>query len=413
MRRQGKHAGAFAVLALLAAAARGGEPAPGEFKVPGTESTIKLYGYVQLDTTVDFAGRPAGYENSDWATFLGVVPADDSAAGKRAKPQTYFTARTSRFGLQTRTPTGLGELGVRLEGDFNAPDGFLSETYSNSVGFRLRHAYASLGGLVVGQTWSTFLDLNAAPETVDFNGPGTLALVRNPLVRYTVKAGDAVNVALAVENNRGPQYNVESRLQTIPDLHANVSWAPAWGSLSARAVLQVYNRARLAGGDYADLPIKTKTGLGLAVSGSTKIGQDTLVAQVAGGPGIGRYLFNSATIGDSGPGVSFDQASGKITLWSVWGAHAGYTHVWSPVLRSNLVGAYTWVLDAKVGGVKSTNTTQKDFLQGFVNTFYGLTKNAEIGAEFAFGQWRSFENGTPQLKGTQQRVNASFHYAFY
>ena len=86
MRRQGKHAGAFAVLALLAAAARGGEPAPGEFKVPGTESTIKLYGYVQLDTTVDFAGRPAGYENSDWATFLGVVPADDSAGAPSHRP---------------------------------------------------------------------------------------------------------------------------------------------------------------------------------------------------------------------------------------------------------------------------------------------------------------------------------------
>jgi hypothetical protein len=402
--------GILAAATLVVAAGGRAENAPGEFQVPGTESTIKFYGFVQLDTTVDFAGRPVGYENSDWATFLGAVPEDHSAAAKRAKPQTYFTARASRFGVQTRTPTRFGDLQLKLEGDFNAPNDFQSETFTNSVMFRLRHAYASVGGLLVGQTWSTFLDLNAAPDTVDFNGPGTLALVRNPMIRYTFSPSSAVSVALGLENNRGPQYGAETRFQTIPDFHAAVGYSPAWGTVSGRAVVQFYNRVQVAGGDYVDAGSKSKAGLGLAVSGSVKLGGDALVWQVAGGPGIGRYLLNSATIGDT-PGVSYD--GNKITLWNVWGAHAGYTHVWNPTVRSNLVLAYTRVFDAKPTGAKSTDAVQKDFTQLFVNSFFNITKTSSFGVEYAFGQWKSFTNGTPELKGTQHRLNASFHTSFY
>jgi hypothetical protein len=408
-------ASALLVLALGSPLAARADPAPGEFQVPGTDSTLKLYGFVQFDSTIDFSGRLVGYENSDWATILPAVPADDSGAGKRLKPQTYFTARASRFGIQTKTPTKLGELGVKLEADFNAPNDFQSETYTNSVMFRLRHAYATLGGLLVGQTWTTFLDLNAAPDTVDFNGPGTQALVRNPTIKYTFGLADGVNLALALENNRGPQYGLDTRFQTLPDVHARFDYAGGWGTASARAVLQTYNRARVngAGTDYVDASTKTKEGLGLAVSGSYKIGSDTLLAQVAGGPGIGRYLLNAATIGNNSPGVTFDNTTGKIDLWNVWGVHAGYTHVWNSELRSNLVGAYTWVLDPKIGGAKADDTVQKDFVQVFVNTFYDITKNAEVGVEYAYGQWKSFTNGTPEEKGTQNRINVNFHYAFY
>ncbi len=409
----------MAVALLLGAAGVRAENAPGEFPIPGTESTIKFYGYVQLDATVDFAGRPVGYENSDWATFLGAVPDDKSPEAKRAKPQTYFTARTSRYGLQTRTPTRFGDLQLKLEGDFNAPNDFQSETYTNSVMFRLRHAYASMGGLLVGQTWSTFLDLNAAADTVDFNGPGTQALVRNPMIRYTIKAGDQVGVALALENNRGPQFGTDRRFQTIPDFHVAANWTPAWGTMNARVVAQFYNRARVnvdADGNpvsYRDEPAKSTVALGLGLSGSVKLSGDTLVWQVAGGPGIGRYVLNSATIGNAGPGVSVDDTTGKVKLWSVWGAHAGYTHVWNPTLRSNLVLAYTYVVDAKPNGTKSTNTVQKDFKQLFLNTFVNITKTTSFGVEYAYGQWTSFTNGTPELRGTQHRINAAFHASFY
>lgn len=390
-----------ALLMVATALPASAEDAPGVFKVPGTDSTIKFYGYVQLDTTLDFSGRPGDIENNDWATALFAVPSDNSVEGKRHNPQWYLTARTSRFGIQTNTPSKYGNIGVKLEGDFNGPNGFQSETFTNSVLFRLRHAYGTMGGLLVGQTWSTFLDLGAAPDTVDFNGPGTLALVRNPMVRYSFGLGQGMTLALAAENRRGIQYGGEAFMQTFPDIHANFTYGADWGHVSARVVSQRYSTAPATDTSSDSLQV-----IDYALSGSVKVaGTDTLVAQFSGGEGIGRYLLNAAGSGF----VGFDGADLKGV--TVHGVHAGYTHVWNPEMRSNLVAAYAWATDPKFGGVASGTGRIKDYTQFFVNTFFTLTKTTEVGVEYAYGQWKSF--GTPDDKGTQNRVNASFHYNFF
>jgi len=407
-------AAALAAALLLPAAAKA-DDAPGVFKIPGTESTIKFYGYVQLDATVDFAGRPSTIEDFDWATVLPSIPSDKSDDGKK-HPQTYLTARTSRFGIQTSTPSAAGNIGVRLEGDFNGPSYYQSETYTNSVLFRLRHAYGTVGNFLVGQTWTTFLDLGAAPDTVDFNGPGSLALVRNPMIRYALPLADGMNLALALENNRGQQYGPDDRTQMIPDVHANFTMNGGWGHLSLRGVAQTYTRQVP---DGADVKNKSKVGFGAAASGSAKFGGDTLVAQVAGGPGIGRYMLNLVgnEFGNAGGGITskthgFVTVNGEdIELWTAYAYHLGYTHVWGGGARSNIVWSQTFIQDPKINDVAQGNSTQKEMMQAFVNTFFPLAKNAEVGVEYAFGQWKSF--GPNDIKGVQHRVNASFHYNFF
>lgn len=399
-----------ALAALLLPAAALAEDAPGVFKIPGTDSTMKIYGYVQLDTTVDFSGRQTDIEDFDWATILPMVPADDTAAAKRS-PQTYLTARTSRLGIQTNTPSSYGNIGVRLEGDFNGPSFFQSESYTNSVLFRLRHAYGTIGGLLIGQTWTTFLDLGAAPDTVDFNGPGSLALVRNPMFRYTLGLGEGMNLALALENTRGQQYGPDLRFQQIPDIHANFTYSGNWGHLSLRAVGQDF--VRQVGTPGAETN-KSKFGLSGAVSGSAKFGGDTLVAQFVGGQSTGRYLFNAAGLEYASSvtrGWATVDANDEIQLWDQYAYHVGYTHVWNPQFRSNLVWSQTFIQDAKIDGVAADNTVQKEFSQAFVNTFWTLTKTVEFGLEYEYGQWKSF--GDPTIKGTQNRVTGTFHYNFF
>lgn len=399
----------IAIAALFLAAlplAAQAEDAPGVFKIPGTDSTIKFYGYVQLDGTVDFSGRATDIENNDYATILPAVPADDSADGNK-NPQTYLTARTSRFGIQTATPSKYGTVGLKLEGDFNGPNGFQSETFTNSVLFRLRHAYGTIGGFLVGQTWTTFLDLGAYPDVVDFNGPGSIALVRNPMLKYTLGLGEGMNLALAIENNRGQQYGSSDRFQSIPDLHANFTYGASWGHLSLRGVAQTYTRAITPDEN------KSKMGFAGAVSGSLKLGGDTVVAQFAGGPGVGRYLLNALGAGDANTlGFVNVDAAGDIQLWTVYAYHVGYTHVWGPEVRSSAVWSQTFITDPEIDNVAATNVTQKDMMQLFVNTFFSITKSAEIGVEYSYGQWKSFNNPT-ELKGTQNRVTATFHYNFF
>lgn len=402
-----------ALLALALAAPAVAEDAPGVFKVPGTDSTIKFYGFVQLDTTLDFSGRVDDIENNDWATILPAVPADDSPRAKQMKPQLYLTARTSRFGIQTATPSKLGEIGTRLEADFNGPNGFQSESFTNSVVFRLRHAYGTVGGLLLGQTWTTYLDLGAYPDVVDFNGPGSIALVRNPMVRYTFKLAPGSTLALAAENARGSQFAGNTKFQTMPDFHANFTYGAKWGHISIRGVTQQFNQAITnAAGVVQDVDPASKFGIAGAVSGSFKVGGDTLVAQFTGGPGVGRYLFNALGTGASGAGAYTLDANNDLELWTVYAYHAGYTHVWNPEFRSNLVWSQTFIQDPKVNGVAATNGVEKDLNQLFVNTFWSFAKNCQLGVEYAWGQWKSFTNGTPELKGTQNRINANVNFSF-
>ena len=407
----------LAAIGLAMPFAGSAQESPGTFKIPGTDSTIKFYGYAQLDMTVDFGARVGDIENNDWATVLFAVPADGTVIEKHKKPQLYMTARTSRFGIQTNTPTSIGDIGVKIEADFNGPNGFQSETFTNSVLFRLRHAYGTFGGLLTGQTWSTFLDLAAYPDVVDFNGPGTIALVRNPMIRYTLALAPGVSLALAAENARGAQFG-GTKFQTLPDFHANLGYSASWGSVSLRGVTQYFREqptATLANGDVVeiDADAHSKFTVAGAASGSFKVAGDTLVLQFSGGPGIGRYLLNAGGTGGSGAGAYAIDANGDLDLWTVLGAHAGYTHVWNSQFRSNLVGAGTWILDTNVNGAAATNNVQKDLYQGFVNTFWTFAKNASFGLEFTYGIWRSFTNGTPQLKGHEYRVNSSFHYNFF
>jgi hypothetical protein len=280
--------------------------------------------------------------------------------------------------------------------------------------FRLRHAYGTFGGLLAGMTWSTFLDLGAAPDTVDFNGPGSLALVRNPMIRYTFTFSPGATLAVAAENTRGQQYGSSSRFQVVPDLHANFTYSGSWGHLSLRGVGQQFNRQVGPAGAETN---KSKFGVSGAASGSVKLGGDTLVAQVSGGQSIGRYLFNALgneyATGKTFGWVTVDN-NDNIQLWTAFAYHLGFTHVWSPEFRSNAVWSQTFIQDPKIDGAVADNTTQKGMMQLFVNTFYSFAKNAEFGIEYSYGQWKSFSTATsPEAKGTQNRLTGTFHYNFF
>lgn len=377
---------------------------PNSIKVPGTDTSIRVYGYAQLDSTYDFKGKiPAGNgdaagfnaDSFDWASFVAAQPLDNSAAGRRKK-QLYTTMKTSRLGLETSTPVGNGEnLRVKLEGDFNGPNAFQGESATNSVLFRLRHAYGEVGNVLVGQTWSNFLDLGSFADTVDFNGPGAVPLIRQPQVRYTFPLSASAKLAVSVEN---PQSGATGSPNTDkrPDVTVNYTQSFKDGHFSLRAATLNYNT-----------DANNKQAFAFGAGGSYKLGSnDTIVAQINGGKGIGRYMLNSlpqsaASIGD------------EIHLWKAVGGHVGYTHVWNQNTRSNLIAAYTKFSGNSTLEALATNNfgiePNKNIKEVSVNTFWKPTKNTELGLEYAWGQRETFEDE----KGTQSRVNATFRASLF
>src|SRR5690606_18984121 len=74
-----------------------------------------------------------------------------------------------------RTPTDWGIARGFVEGDF----------FTSGNNFRLRHAYAEVGRLLAGQTWSAFTDPDAIPRTLDFESPIAFITLRQAQFRWT------------------------------------------------------------------------------------------------------------------------------------------------------------------------------------------------------------------------------------
>jgi hypothetical protein len=244
---------------------------------------------------------------------------------------------------------------------------------------------------------------------VDFNGPGTIALVRNPMVRYTFALAPGATLAVAAENSPASRHGGPN-FQTLPNFNAALNYAGSWGHVNVRGVTQTYNKAIVDNtGAFLDQDPKSLTVVNFGASGDFKLGGDSLVWQFTGGPAIGRYMYNQ----NNTPFVVFNSA-GDLKAVSMYGAHVGFTHVWNKAFRSNLVGAYSWNVDPQIDGKDADNSFQKDFTQVFVNTFWTFAKNAELGGEYEWGQWKSFTGqNTPELKGTVSRITATVHYNFY
>ncbi len=141
----------------LANAQAGGDTRGG-LRLPGIDTALHIYGYAEAHVIHDVGASGP----NDLFTDLSLQPLDKD---QPQRGKTRFTAETSRLGFETSTPTMLGAFMTRVEADF------YSYGAGNRNHLRLRHAYGEVAGFLIGQTWSTFMDLDDLPETVDFNVP--------------------------------------------------------------------------------------------------------------------------------------------------------------------------------------------------------------------------------------------------
>ncbi len=427
--------------------------APGVFKVPGTDTTMKIYGFAELNGVYDMGTHNSDIDDFDWASFLPTQPFDHPVPGVQSSAtknnSLYMTARTSRFGITTTTPTDLGPVTTKLEGDFNSPSpsNFSSPTTTNGNTFRVRQAYVQLGGFLVGQTWSTFFDGDSLPDTVDFNAVPSACLERIPMLQYTFKTGSNSTLAIAAEfpfdrmfqgysghvvsQDAGEGYATDS-YQDLPDFHANWTYNDSWGHVSLRGVMLTYKTGGnevLTGTAVTTQPSVNATGYGAALSGHFNVAKDTFVWSVEGGDGIGRMMFGSILQSAINDGK-------KIDLWKGLGWHVGYTHVWDAKWRSNLIYSQVSMTDPGASNGMTLNKWMQSSLNpnywgadgqpnktlsnAMVNTFYQISKTYYCGVEYAWGTRKTFDTYTSAgalvndgNTGTQKRINFVFHANFF
>jgi hypothetical protein len=342
----------------------------GSFRLPGSETSIRIYGYAEAHLIHDIKAPGP----SDLFTDLMFQPLDNSGA---QKGKTKLTASTSRFGFETSTPTKLGALATKVEADF------YSYGSDNRNRLRLRHAYGEYGGFLVGQTWSTFMDLDDLPETVDFNGPIGAPFSRRTMIRYTygdAKAGYKLTAALEDPED---QFGGGSANERLPQVVLRFDKSFDWGAVNARLL-----------GHEKRSATQTKRRGGVGVGGSYKLtDKDLFMGQYTRVDGDIDQLYGSNGYAIDGAGaITFDKNQGLVL---------GYARTFSDQLRGTLVYGLN-------KGKTAQAVDNRSLKQFFVNLIYTPIKNVELGAEVILGKRKTFAGDT----GTMQRLDFMGRYSF-
>jgi hypothetical protein len=378
---------------------------PGSFLVPGTNTSFRFRGFVRLTGLYDF--NPIG-SRDDFVTNTIPVP-------QQSGQNNNFSARYSRIGLDTWTPTPLFEWNLHtfIEGDFfNGP--------AQAVGgggnpFRLRFAFVDFGYFRVGQQNSVFQDGNAFPNTVDFAGPRGLVNQRRPTVRATIPLADKLYWAIGVEQPFSDitTNGLGTNIQDIPDFATHLRYEGDLGHVQLSSVVRSIEFQPTNG------QASRQAGWGLSAStvfhpwalliGSNEVRKDNptglersrILAQYTFGWGIGRYIQDTAGQGLDG---QVDPATGAFDTLYVVGWSASYEHWFTEKWLSNLTYSEDFVGH---NGVQPANTYRgAKYLA--TSLWYIPIRNMSVGVEYLWGERKNLDGE----RGQANRLNGLVQYNF-
>ena len=140
------------------------------FTTPDNRFSLAFGGFINLRTSYDLKGA---VDNIDFVTYN--IPMTDNYANRQ---RVMMDATTSRLFTKAIIHSRLlGRVVVYGDMDFRGGEEF-------SYIPRLRSAYVQFKGLTIGRDVTTFCDLNAAPQTIDFQGPNAYNFNFNQMIRY-------------------------------------------------------------------------------------------------------------------------------------------------------------------------------------------------------------------------------------
>ena len=332
---------------------------------------FKFYGLFEGHAIRDFGQSGP----SDIFTDLAFQPLDNSGG---QKGRIRYTGETSRLGLDASATLNGAPLAAKLEIDFY---GYTQDKRNKP---RLRQAYVEHSGWLVGKTWSTFMDLDDLPETVDFNGPIGAPFSRRFMLRYS--SGDAdkgYKWTVAVEQPKD-QFEGGSSNEKLPIFVARVDKTLANGAYNFR-VMTHEKRS----------PTDSKRGYGFGFGGRYKLSdKDTLMAQYSWVSGDIDMLYGSN-------GYAINPINGALTFDKNQGVVLGYARIFSDQLRSNVALGFN-------RGKTAQAIDNRSLHQLFVSQIYTPVKNLDLGLEFIYGQRQNFSTDV----GTMRRADLMVRYSF-
>lgn len=337
--------------------------------------TFKPGGRVKLDVIRDF--NPIGNEDAFDTRTIAV----DGSEGTRSN----IHAKETRLSLDIRGDVEGQNLRMYIETDF----------YGTSSALRLRHAYGTWGGLLAGQTWSTFMDEDNLPRTIDFESPTAMAIIRQAQARYTHKLGGVTTWSIAVEDNKSniviPADIPGKAEYPMPDFVTRFRFDLPKGHVTTSAFVGAA-RFRPVEGDEDTVMLWGWMGS----ANFPTVGRDTIYGVVTTGEGIGRYRGGTTAVPDENN--QLHPVSGVAVM-------GGYEHFW----------AQRWSTNASYS-VAQTNdevfydaAINKQLNYAAVNLLWWfLGDRAWTGVEYLYGHREVF--GEDDQSGNAHRVQYAVRF---
>lgn len=356
-------------------------------------STYKFGGYLKFDGMFsDYSGGDLAPSSAGTQFYIpGTIPVGGSPS---EGPDADFQAQESRIYFKSDHDLGNGDkVSTHLEFDFFLSPGG-NERISNSWAPRTRHAFVKYNNWLFGQTWTTFQDVGALPENLDFVGPAESTVFgRQAMVRYTTG-----NWEFAVENPEttvtplGGGGRIVTDDGTMPDLVARYTHTFDNGYIKAATLVRQLNY-KTAGVDTDEMSY------GLSLSGKIMFGVDDFRWMATTGSGLGRYLgLNTAN------GGVLD-ANNELQAIDSWAAFASYRHFWTDDWRSSFTVGYLSVDN----DTSLTGTGVTEEVNSFhINLLYSPLPKMTVGGELLFAD-RTIESGA---SGDMTRLILSAKYVF-
>ena len=379
--------------AFLAAAASSLSPAA---LATDSKTDYDFYGFIQLDAIYDFNRMDTDWRDSLRPSHICSGQPDCGSDG-----ETVLSVRQTRFGLNTVTQSDIGEIKAKLEFELYGVGDDEGKTTP-----RLRHAYFEVGGFLAGQTWSTFMDIDVFPNSIEYWGPPGMVFWRNLQLRWTPLRGKHNSFAVALEHpassidqGKGSPIDPDESFNgktEFPDLTAHWRNSGDWGHVQVGGILRsVGYDTDAAGGE----PSGSETGYGINLSGNLKTGsKGTVKAQLAYGDAIASY-FNDGGIDIASSGTGGGPETLTILGWLLF-----YDYSWNDKWSSSI----GW------GGVDQDNTAAqaddafKANQYGLVNLLHYPVKEIMLGGELQYGEFE--EKGGASRDDTRVQFTAKYMF---
>jgi hypothetical protein len=356
--------------------------------IPGTDTEFLVGGYLQLDGIASRKKQDGDEQNTFIVSTTPFGPAD---ADYR------LSVRQSTFHWLSRTPTSIGDVVTRLEANLFPLDGKTAP--------ELNQLFVKFGDwLLLGKTYSTFMDDGALPTTLDYNGPSGVTFVRQWLARASIPLGSGWALQASVEE---PQADLEGGGQFFsvhteasrPDLAARVRWEGDAGHVQLAGL---WRSIDVIGESPFGTRERRVNGSGVSLSGSFDVfGADSVSFQAVTGKGVGRY-FNDP-LSSTGVALGTDR---RLDLLRSSGITLYYQHKWAPEWMTVAGASTLWISDS--GELRLPDELER-VVYASVNLVHRLTPTLIVGGEVLWGQATQVGGAS----ATNARVQLSVRYLIF